>query len=290
MGDTKTCKRCGETKPLGEFYTDGRRGGRKPDCKACYAAKRKGKHRPAENVGVKTPQECSQCGAAIRDTRKRRFCGRECYYQCKNRHVEKPCVTCGKLVIRPPKHKHALCSDVCAVKWHAERRAKSEARRRRKASLTRRRKEREQPFRRALARERRKLWTIALKRASTALAYRTKARQQYYADPWLTKFTTWAQWSKRRPRPNGKGSRQRAVSSEWEEAIILTMQRMDIRRAWFENGPWYRKFVNKLSNLRKRRRSKREASDRRSIDGHAAQPRVQVCIEWDSTAPGDGRD
>ena len=38
----KRCKLCGETKPLDEFYADkGCRDGRRPECKACTAAKRK---------------------------------------------------------------------------------------------------------------------------------------------------------------------------------------------------------------------------------------------------------
>ena len=42
MDATKTCKQCGETKPVDAFYTDGKRlvdgtPGRKPRCKACHS-------------------------------------------------------------------------------------------------------------------------------------------------------------------------------------------------------------------------------------------------------------
>jgi hypothetical protein len=42
----KTCKHCGETKPLDDFYTDrAAQDGRRPECKACNLARRKAAYR-----------------------------------------------------------------------------------------------------------------------------------------------------------------------------------------------------------------------------------------------------
>ena len=83
MQDTKPCSRCGEAKPLDDFYTQPRGPrGRSSRCKACVREAQRTRDNPPKMDGVKV---CASCGETRRITDftrvRRRADGRGSYCQ-----------------------------------------------------------------------------------------------------------------------------------------------------------------------------------------------------------------
>jgi hypothetical protein len=76
---TKLCSRCGQSKPLDEFYMDRRRDRPGSYCKTCAAAYRRGRHVPKEFAHE---VRCLQCGEPLdltaRTSKARKFCSKIC--------------------------------------------------------------------------------------------------------------------------------------------------------------------------------------------------------------------
>src|SRR5690606_40721993 len=64
--DTKECRDCGQVKPVGEFYRDGRtKGGRKSYCKACARRRecaRRERNRSRGAADYPAGKLCGRCG------------------------------------------------------------------------------------------------------------------------------------------------------------------------------------------------------------------------------------
>lgn len=75
--ETKVCSRCGEDKPVSEFYARPDRGTLKSRCKKCCI----------ETCAPYITITCEQCGKTVRKRGKigSKYCSRECKYASKDR-------------------------------------------------------------------------------------------------------------------------------------------------------------------------------------------------------------
>lgn len=276
--ETKTCTKCKQEKPLSEYYKNGRvakSNGEykyKARCKSCVSQAVRGKHKKKEFCG-KIPQVCEGCGETFIHKRGERK--RYCSFKCSQaKPITLTCENCGNQYEREPSivkaYNRNFCSTNCYRQVQRQECLEAEAEREKEREQRRL----EYQWRRILHQKRKRLWSVVLDKALKRNRARTKYRQEYHADPWKKKFTVWRGWTRSRPRPMGKARNRyhgdKAIlrtkeipNSPWEGWIGDSMKRLRHRRYWYSLDPWRRKITNKLSNLRKRRRSKHERKQRR---------------------------
>ena len=89
MSEVRSCTKCGERKPLAEFYVRQSTGAVNPWCRACYREWHRNRYAP-QGDETDSPRPCAVCG--VNFTPKQRRAAMYCSAECKNRspkHREK---------------------------------------------------------------------------------------------------------------------------------------------------------------------------------------------------------
>jgi hypothetical protein len=112
--ETKSCRKCGETRPVTEFYVQDKATGRlNPWCKVCYREwyRGRGGYRGVEQ------RACEVCGKEYTaSTSKRRFCGQNCKQRARTARVHPvPTKVCPVCKVEFASAKRTYCTQACAT-------------------------------------------------------------------------------------------------------------------------------------------------------------------------------